>query len=318
MTLTEGSALDPEVAVVRGMLRAAGLHDFQTTAPIERARAGAASARIRFYPQVPVPVASIDDREVPRPGGSIPVRIIRPLDADLQADLEADLEDADRGGVAPIVVYSHGGGFCLGDLDAHEAHARLIAARVGAIVVNVGYRLAPEHPFPAGLDDVVAVVRWVADNAPALGADPARIAVAGDSAGGNLALAAALECGVPVAAQLLFYPPTDLAAGPPGVVERWYVGDRVELLTDPRVSPVRAAALASAPPIVLATGAHDFLCDDNTAFAARLRALGVPHRAHVFPSLDHGFLSFVSVADACARAADTVLADFRTLLRKCG
>ncbi|MFT4214178.1 MAG: alpha/beta hydrolase fold domain-containing protein, partial [Microbacterium sp.] len=200
MTYTESVPLDSEVAGIRTMLRAAGLHDFQTTTPIARARAGAASARIRFYPQVPVPVESIEDREVPGPSGPIPVRIIRPLGVDLDAD------DGSRSGTA-IVVYCHGGGFCLGDLDAHEAHARLIAARVGAIVVNVDYRLAPEHPFPAGLDDVVATVRWAAGNASSLGADPGRVAVAGDSAGGNLALAAALECAVPVAAQLLFYPP---------------------------------------------------------------------------------------------------------------
>ncbi|MFT4214825.1 MAG: alpha/beta hydrolase fold domain-containing protein, partial [Microbacterium sp.] len=148
------------------------------------------------------------------------------------------------------------------------------------------------------------------------GAAPGRVAAAADSAGGNLALAAALECAVPVAAQLLFYPPTDLAAGSPGVVERWYLGGRLAQLTNPRVSPVRAAALAGAPPIVLATGAHDFLADDNVAFAARLRELGVPHRVHAFPTLDHGFLSFVSVSDACARAADEVLADFRALLRE--
>ncbi|MFT4306792.1 MAG: alpha/beta hydrolase [Microbacterium sp.] len=299
-------ALDPEVADLRRALRDAGLDGFQTTEPIEDARAQSVAARTRFYPQVGVPVASIEDVTIPTRAGAVPARVLRPRVADAP---ESTL---------PTLLYFHGGGFCLGDIDAHEAHARRLAARVGAVVVNVGYRLAPEHPFPAGADDAFAALEWAMAHVDRLGGDGRRIAVAGDSAGGNLAavtaLAAAAE-GIGLAGQLLAYPVTDLSTTAPGVVERWYLGGRLDLLADPRVSPARSGLLSRVAPVVLGVGGHDFLLRDNVAFARRLEQRRVPHRIRVFPGLDHGFLSFVSVSAASARAADVLYADFRALMR---
>jgi len=190
--------LDPPVAAVLEMLANSGTPMSMVDGTPQQAREGFKTMTYGVRdPATLAPVRSVDDDTIPGPAGDIPIRIYRP----------------DVDGSVPTVVFIHGGGFVIGDLDTHDDHARLICHDVEAVVVSVDYRLAPEHPFPAGFEDCFAATRWVADHIAELGGDANRIAVAGDSAGGNLsaavALAATREGGPQLAAQLLIYPGVD-------------------------------------------------------------------------------------------------------------
>lgn len=227
----------------------------------------------------------------------------------------------------PVVVFYHGGGFCLGDLDTHDPVARAHAVGAEAIVVSVGYRLAPEHPFPAGVDDCWAALQWVAENAAELGGDPNNIAVAGDSAGGNLAAVTALRArdngGPALRFQLLWYPTvtadlslpayTDNAEAP--ILNRevidaflsWYVPDLD--LTDPKalpitMAPANAADLSGLAPAYIGTAEHDPLRDDGARYAELLGAAGVPVELSNAPTLVHGFVSFALAIPAAAEATE--------------
>ena len=255
--------------------------------------------------------------------GSIPVRVYSP--------------DAALG--VPTIVFFHGGGFVIGDLDTHDSIARRLCHDVGAVVVSVGYRLAPEHPFPAGVEDADAAVRWVASHIADFGGDPARIAVAGDSAGANLAAVAAQSAaaaGIRLAAQLLAYPTTDPGGDYPSTSENadgyfltradmsWffshYIGidlqdTRVrELETDPRVAPMRAASLAGLAPAIVATAEFDPLRDDGNAYAAALAAAGVPVEHRQFPGLIHGFWDMGAASEGAEQAARWINGTLKTLL----
>ncbi|BCZ25093.1 alpha/beta hydrolase [Mycobacterium senriense] len=227
----------------------------------------------------------------------------------------------------PVVVFYHGGGFCLGDLDTHDPVARAHAVGAEAIVVSVGYRLAPEHPFPAGVDDCWAALQWVAENAAELGGDPGNIAVAGDSAGGNLAAVTALLArdngGPALRFQLLWYPTvtadqslpayTDNAEAP--ILNRevidaflsWYVPDLD--ITDPKslpttMAPANAADLSGLAPAYIGTAEHDPLRDDGARYAELLGAAGVPVGLSNEPTLVHGFVSFALAIPAAAEATE--------------
>lgn len=234
--------------------------------------------------------------------------------------------DSDRTPL-PVVVFYHGGGFCLGDLDTHDPVARAHAVGAEAIVVSVGYRLAPEHPFPAGVDDCWAALQWVGEHAAELGGDPDNIAVAGDSAGGNLAAVTALLArdhgGPTLRFQLLWYPTvtadlslpsyTDNADAP--ILNRdvidaflsWYVPDLD--ISDPKklpitMAPVNAADLSGLAPAYIATAEHDPLRDDGARYAELLRAAGVPVELSNEPALVHGFVSFALAIPAAAEATE--------------
>lgn len=297
------SALDPEVAEFRRLQEEAGLGGVFQISSIAQMRDAVARARSRFYPQVGLPVQSITDVVIP--GAQVPLaaRIVVPHGHD---------------GRSATVLLLHGGGWVFGGLDSHEGHARRIANRTGAVVVNAEYRLAPEHPFPAAYDDAVALLAWVAEHAGELGGDPDAIAIAGDSAGGNLALGAALhatESGPALRGVLLMYPVTDLSGAALGIPERHYLGPDAEtLIHDPRVSPALDHRVGACAPIVLGVGAHDFLFQDNLAFAQRRDALGYGGELSIFPSLAHGFFSHASVSRACEDAADLLCARFARLL----
>ncbi|MEO6117293.1 MAG: alpha/beta hydrolase, partial [Pseudolysinimonas sp.] len=255
--------------------------------------------------------------------GSIPVRVYSP---------ELPLP-------VPTIVFFHGGGFVIGDLDTHDAIARRLCNDVGAVVVSVDYRLAPEHPFPAGVDDADAAVHWVAAHVSDFGGDPDRVAVAGDSAGANLAAVAAQLAtadGIHLAAQLLAYPPTDAAGEYPSVTENaegyfltradmeWffarYLGmdlddPRVtQLAADPRVSPLRASSLAGLPPAIVATGEFDPLRDEGDAYAAALAAAGVHVEHRQFAGLIHGFWGMGAVSAAAEAAAVWIDSTMKRLL----
>jgi acetyl esterase len=253
----------------------------------------------------PEPVHEVVSLTIPGPGGELPLRLYRPAS-------ERPL---------PVLCYFFGGGWVLGTIDTADGVSRSLASSCGALVAVVGYRLAPEHPFPAAIDDCYAALRWVADHADEIGADPGRIAVGGDSAGGNLAAAVALRAragGPPLAGQLLIYPNTDQladdesmrAADDPFLFNRhsvaWY---RRHYLADPGdaasplASPLRAQSLAGLPPALVITAEYDPLRDQGEAYARRLADDGVPVELSRYPGMAHGFFTMIGTVDA-SRAAN--------------
>jgi acetyl esterase/lipase len=233
-----------------------------------------------------------------------------------------------------VVLFFHGGGWVVGDLDTYDGTARLHAVGADALVVSVDYRLAPEHPYPAAVEDVWAVTRWVVDHASQLGADPERLAVAGDSAGGNLAAVVAQLArdadGPPLRLQLLWYPATTwdtslpsftenadapvLAVDAVGAFSRWYAG-HVDLRNPPAsLVPARAADLRELPPAYIAVAGYDPLRDDGVRYGELLTAAGVVVEVHNAASLVHGYLGFAGVVPAATEAVDRGLRALRAAL----
>lgn len=281
---------------------------------------GPESARQRFndLPRSPVlPEVATEDLQIEGPGGPLPLRIYRP--------------PSERP-VLPVVVFIHGGGWTVGDLDTYDGQARMHAAGAEAVVVAIDYRLAPEHPFPAAVDDVWAATRWVADYAAELGADAGRLAVAGDSAGGNLAAVvaqSARDAGIPLRFQLLWYPSTTFDTSLPSFAEnadapildlasckgfsRWYVGDTD--LSNPPVTLIPARGdLTGLPPAYIAVAGHDPLRDDGVRYAELLAAAGVPVEVHNAESLVHGYLGYAGIVPAATEATDLGLRALRAAL----
>jgi acetyl esterase len=235
----------------------------------------------------------------------------------------------------PLLVYFHGGGFVTGDLDTHDAPCRILCRHAGIQVLAVDYRLAPEHPFPAAIDDARAAFRWARAQAESLGADPHRVCVGGDSAGGNLstviARMAAIEAEPQPFLQLLIYPPVDRVTSRPSLTlfregllltgedMDWYnlqyVGDEQTLLADPRVSPLLAPVPPGLCPALIFTAAFDPLRDEGEAYAAALQAAGVPTNWQRIEGQVHGFVNMVDVSPAARRAVVDIARALREHLK---
>jgi acetyl esterase len=305
--------LDPGLKFVLDQLAAnpgPQLHEL----PVAQARA--------FFDQMQLPrpevkVAEVNDRRIPGPCGEIPIRIYRP----------------EGRPPFPALVYFHGGGWVIGSIETHDASCRDLANRAGAVVVSVEYRLAPESRFPAAAEDCYAATQWVAANAAALGVDPKRIGVGGDSAGGNLAAVVALMArdrrGPALRHQLLIYPVTDADFSRPSYRENaegyllttrameWFWGHYVPDVAqraEPYAAPLRAPELAGLPPAFVITAEYDPLRDEGEAYARRLQHSGVPTVLKRYDGAIHGFFAMGLLAQVGRDAVDDAVAAVREAL----
>jgi acetyl esterase len=270
-----------------------------------------ADARLQYEARValmapPAAIASVNECHIDGPGGLLRLRVYRPY----------------GNGPFPLLVFFHGSGFVLCSLDTHDGMCRNLCAGAGCVVVSVDYRLAPEHKFPDPLDDCVSATRWAVDHAAELWADSGRVALAGDSAGGNLAAATALrlrdEGGPALRGQLLIYPVTDYYE--PGtrsyrenaegygltrdtMIWFWnhYLADPADA-ANPYASPLRADTVAGLPPALVVTAEFDPLRDEGEDYAARLRTAGVPAQTSRWDGMNHGFFFWVGVVDRAGTA----------------
>lgn len=268
-------------------------------------------------PDRPIEVASVTDREIPGPAGSLTVRVYHPVPE----------------GHRPLLVFFHGGGWVLGDLDGADPTARRLAVELDAVVASVDYRLAPEHPYPAGPEDAIAATRWLAEHAAELGADPERVGVGGDSAGGHLAAIAAIamreEQGPRLNCQYLIYPVTDSDFTRESMVENargrlleteamaWFWDHFCpdhDRRTEWLASPIRIDDMAGLPPAVVALAAHDPLYSEGLAYARRLEDAGVPIIVKVATDLIHGYFSLEVVGERCLEEIQLVNRLARPLL----
>lgn len=328
----EGQVLDPATQAMlelRRRMRYPAWHEQTVAQARETIRHEALVAAGR-----PVRVAAAEALQVDGAAGPLDARLYRPGGIRNPAGTWQPVVER-----PPLLVFLHGGGFVLGDLDSHDGLCRLLCRRMGVLVLAVDYRLAPEHPWPAAPDDALAAWRWAVAHAAELGADPDRIGVGGDSAGGNLSAVVAQQAtraGEPSPSlQLLFYPTVDWA-GEYGSRERFATGFYLERESmdwcerhylggdperpdapdraDPRLSPLRAGDLSGLPPAVIVTAGFDPLRDEGEAYAAALRAAGTPVVVRRMPDLIHGFANTIGVGRRSREATIEVAALGRGLL----
>jgi acetyl esterase len=302
----------PEAQQLLDALGAAGLP------PFERMTVPQAREAVRGFEglQGDAEEVAVEERIVPGPDGPITLRVYSPGGE----------------GPQPVIVYFHGGGWVVGELETVDRPVRSMALRTGAVIVSVDYRLAPEHVYPAAFDDCYAATSWVAEHAAELGGDAARVAVAGDSAGGNLAAAVAIAArdrgGPMLAAQLLLFPVTDFDFGTPSYEQnaegflltrgsmQWfwahYLGAQ-DLGKDPYAAPARADSLVGLPPAFVATAEYDPLRDEGEAYAARLGEAGVEVSAKRYDGMLHDFLWTLGATPSGSGILDDLAAAFRRI-----
>jgi acetyl esterase len=292
--------LHPQVRLLLDQFAATG------SPPIEEMSLADARAMMSTLAQLTAPVPEGVESELITMStlqGDIPVRLYKPSGASASP--------------RPLLVWLHGGGWVIGDLESADPTARDLAVRTGAVVASVDYPLAPEHPFPVAPEACHAAASWLAGHARELGADPARVAIGGDSAGGNLAAVTALLArdrgGPEFKFQLLVYPVTDCLMSYPSVKENgegylltasamhWFVDHYLPSGTDPRdpaASPIDAGDLNSLPPALVITAEFDPLRDEGEAYAARLERAGVPVTTSRYDGMIHGFFGMTGVLDS--------------------
>jgi acetyl esterase len=295
--IVRSERLHPEARILLEMMDAQAAPPLESLDPVE-ARASRLEP-MKMLGGQPEALGRVEDRSIPGPGGDLPVRIYA----------------SEAGGLRPALVYFHGGGFVFGNLDTHDAVCRALAKESDAVVISVDYRLAPENKFPAAVEDSHAATLWVAANAAGLGIDARRIAVGGDSAGGNLAAVVAIRCrdagGPALALQVLLYPVTDFStfetASHRELAEGYFLNRAgmdwfsAQYLAsenqkrDAEVSPLLARDLNGLPEALVITAEFDPLRDEGEAYAQRLRQAGVPVAMTRYPGMIHGFVSMRGV-----------------------
>jgi acetyl esterase len=310
--------LDADAAFVYKAFQDAGRPPYETLTPTE-AREYYRQARLVTNPDPPL-LKSVEPLAIAAPGGVIPARIYTPRTL------------RQSNGLAPALVFFHGGGWVIGDLETHDVACRKLADEGQLIVISVDYHRAPEHKFPAAVDDAIAATKWIAGHAKELGIDVAQLCVGGDSAGGNLAAVVAIAArdgnGPAIAGQVLIYPATDFAMTHPShreaetsvmlthTVIRWFRDHYLNSLADGedwRASPARVKSLAGLPPAYLLTAGADPLRDEGEEFAKRLEAAGVPVTYRTFPGQFHGFFTMGKLLDQANVAARDIGAWLRAL-----
>jgi acetyl esterase len=308
-------ALDPQARVVLDQMAQAGKPINELS--VEDARqTSTAMAEMQGPPES---VAGVEDRTLPGPDGGIPVRIYMPFGK----------------GPFPVLMYFHGGGWVVGDIESSDGLCRVLANASGCIVVSAGYRLAPENPFPAAANDAYQATLWAATNADGFGGDPSRIAVSGESAGGNLAAVVAQmarDRKEPlIQFQLLIYPVTDAACDAPSYREnadgyfltkeamQWFWNHYVpneEDRSHPYASPLRASSFAGLPQALVITAGYDPLRDEGERYAECLRAAGVPVKLSRYEGMIHGFFGMSSLLDQGKAAMRQSAAALRAAFEK--
>jgi acetyl esterase len=324
--------LDPGLAGMLSVLEQMNMMGFAASTPAQ-ARAGFRAMTCDIRPQeLVIGVGEVTDGELPGPAGPLAIRTYRPE--------PARSEPAQSGEGIPTILFIHGGGWVIGDLDTHDNQARRLCREVGAVVVSLDYRLAPEAPFPAAVEDAWAALSWVGEHVDELGGDRARIAVAGDSAGGTLSAVVAARSrdrgGPELAAQLLIYPGADFSATDPATypsrVENaegklltakdmaWfaaqYIGPVFEGLdlAHPDLSPIRAADLKGLAPAIVVTAEFDPLRDEGEAYARALEQAGTPVTLVRMDGMIHGFFDLGPVSPGVETAVSRTCALLRNAL----
>ena len=307
--------LTPQTQAVLEARKAAGMGDLATMGPVA-AREQMQRMREALNAS-PEPIAHVEDRTIPGPAGQIPIRIYR----------------SSTGNTLPVMVFFHGGGWVIGDLDSHDGTCRSIANRSGVCVVAVDYRLAPESRYPAAAEDSYAATQWVSEHAAELNVDASRLAVGGDSAGGNLAAVVALMArdrgGPAIASQILAYPVTSLdyttasyrenGNGDYGLSEasmRWFWDaylERPEQGSEPYASPLRAGNLSGLPRALVITAEYDPLRDEGEEYGRRLDAAGVATTIRRYDGVVHGFVGQAAAVPEGGQAIDQIAQELKAL-----
>src|SRR5271163_3417312 len=314
----DGNTLDPTLQLLLSTQRAVGVNGLAVDEDPVASRRQAREIALAFAgPQVHI---GVSDLSIPGPAGQIPARHYRPVTAK----------------PTPLLVFFHGGGWTIGDLDTHDALCRLTCRDADVHVLSIDYRLAPEHPAPAAVDDAYAAFRWAHEHAGDLGAIPDKLAIGGDSAGGNLAAIVsqlARDDGGPTPVlQWLLYPRTDFTAKTRSLslfaegflltkrdmdwFETQYLGDSDLEPTDPRISPLLAESLSGLPPALIAIAGFDPLRDEGDRYAAALRAAGTPVDLRSMGSLTHGFANLFPLGGGSAVATTELISALRAHLSR--
>ncbi len=308
--------LDPDCVSVHELYAKAKRPPLEKLSPQE-ARDASSRARALLTPDAPE-VGSIEMMTVPGPAGDIPVRVYRPKGVS---------------GTTGALIYYHGGGWVIGDLDSHDVLCRVICNGSGHAVFSVDYRLAPEHAFPASIDDAIAATKYIADNAARFKIDPARLAVGGDSAGGNLAAAVSIalkgKLAHPIKLQLLIYPAVDATMSSDSVKRHadvlpltkaamdwfWnhYRGGR-DISRDWRAGPIVAEDHTGLPPAHVMIAEYDVLCDEGIAYATKLMMAGVSVTQKFYPGMIHGFITMGKIVKTANTASTDAAAAVKAAL----